>query len=123
MSHAATAGGYARKPTAGKGSGACDCLCAELNKRRQRIKAISKIWIGLTLLPASAFAQPFAVASAPSDGGYIVRLCLTRADCRVKTDKRLANPVPGATSAVAFNQDNFYWIGRINMASKVEAPC
>lgn len=83
------------------------------------MKAIFRLWIGLTFLPACALAQTVAIAAPPSEGGTIPHLCLTAADCRAETDRRLAKPAPGATSAVAFEQDNFYWFGRINMASTV----
>jgi argininosuccinate lyase len=46
-------------------------------------------------------------------------LCLTAPACLAESAKLLAQPVQGATSALAQTQDMFYWFGRINMASTV----
>ena len=45
--------------------------------------------------------------------------CTTGEACLAQTSRQLAPPVRGFTSALARSQDNFYWFGRINMASAV----
>src|SRR5689334_20802958 len=85
--------------------------------------------LGVASLPARAqpaTAQPSAsrpAASQPaadqSPGGVVHRLCRTREACRAEADKLASQPVRGATSALARDQDLFYWFGRINMASTV----
>ena len=51
--------------------------------------------------------------------GTVESHCTTAEACLAQMTKQLAAPVRGATSALARSQDNFYWFGRINMASAV----
>lgn len=83
------------------------------------MNTITGIWIGLALLPAPALAQIAAGAPSLAADGVVARHCRTAADCRAGVDKLLARPSPGATSALAREQDLFYWFSRINMASTV----
>lgn len=68
---------------------------------------------------AQAPAAPPVGAPAPAADGIVARHCRTAADCRAQADRLLAQPVRGATSALAREQDMFHWFGRINMASTV----
>ena len=67
--------------------------------------------ISLAWLPQTASAQPA--------DDTVARHCLTAPACRAEADRLLAQPARGATSALAREQDLFYWFGRINMASTV----
>ena len=51
--------------------------------------------------------------------GTVESHCITAEACLAQMTQQLAAPVRGATSALARSQDNFYWFGRINMASAV----
>lgn len=51
--------------------------------------------------------------------GIVASHCLSGEDCQAQAARQLATPVRGATSTLARSQDNFYWFGRINMASAV----
>lgn len=51
--------------------------------------------------------------------GAVESNCRSTEACRAEADKLLAQPVRGATSALARAQDYFHWFGRINMASTV----
>lgn len=57
-----------------------------------------------------------AHAQTPS---IVAAHCTSREACLTQAAKLLAPPVRGATSGLARSQDNFYWFGRINMASAV----
>ena len=67
--------------------------------------------ISLAWLPQTTPAQ--------TADGAVARHCLTAAACRTEADRVLAQPARDATSALAREQDLFYWFGRINMASTV----
>ena len=66
-----------------------------------------------TLLSGAAFAQ-----SPAAPPGIVQAHCTTAETCLAQATKQLTN-LRGATSALARSQDNFYWFGRINMASAV----
>lgn len=83
------------------------------------MRNIARLGIALALLPVSAFAQTPPSAPVPAADGVVARLCRTAAACRAEADALLAKPPSGATSALAREQDLFYWFGRINMASTV----
>ena len=76
----------------------------------------------LTLRPTPiALLLAFASASAPAQTpppGIVARHCASAPACQAQTAQQLVN-ARGATSALARVQDNFYWFGRINMASAV----
>lgn len=83
------------------------------------MRHIARLGIALALLPATSFAQTLPSVPVPATDGLVARLCRTAAACRAEADALLAKPTSGATSALAREQDLFYWFGRINMASTV----
>jgi argininosuccinate lyase len=79
--------------------------------------------MNLRVLPAAAllavavFPYP-SNAQQPADG-TVAQHCRTAAACRAQADRVRAQPARGVASALARDQDMFYWFGRINMASTV----
>ncbi len=64
--------------------------------------------LGLTLSAACAFAADIRDTA-----------CRTTAECQAEADKLRGLSAKDATSALAKAQDQFYWLGRINMATTV----
>jgi argininosuccinate lyase len=73
-------------------------------------------WLACTGPGASAQPAP-APALAPA-AGIVAAHCLSADACLAQARKQLVG-ARGATSALDREQDNFYWFGRINMASAV----
>ena len=79
--------------------------------KQQRVRRVV-----LAVLACSTFgARAQQAAPAP---GIVATHCMAAEACLVQAGKQLVNAA-GATSVLARSQDNFYWFGRINMASAV----
>ena len=70
------------------------------------------------ILAAATLVASIAAASAQAVPP-VQDACRTAEACQAQATRVLAQPAPGATSALARGQDRFYWFGRINMASTV----
>lgn len=79
---------------------------------------MKKLPFALALL-CQASLPALAQAPTPPADGTVARHCMAAAACCAEADRLLKAPAPGATSALAREQDLFYWFGRINMASTV----
>lgn len=71
-------------------------------------------WFAVVLSAGAAFGAPSALAADTRDTP-----CMTTAECKAEADRLRGTVTRDATSARAKAQDQFYWIGRINMASTV----
>ncbi|MBK9132799.1 MAG: argininosuccinate lyase [Betaproteobacteria bacterium] len=70
------------------------------------------------LLAGAAHAQTTAPAGTSPMPAIVANHCTTADACLAQMTRQLVVQ-RGATSALARSQDNFYWFGRINMASAV----
>ncbi|MCC6248264.1 MAG: argininosuccinate lyase [Rubrivivax sp.] len=70
------------------------------------------------LLAGAAHAQTSAPAATSPMPAIVANHCTTADACLAQMTRQLVVQ-RGATSALARSQDNFYWFGRINMASAV----
>lgn len=83
---------------------------------------IAVAMVAVALLPTDGWTQAVPVVPVvppPAADGLVARHCRTAVDCRAQAKRLLAQPASGATTALAREQDQFYWFGRINMASTV----
>ncbi len=69
-------------------------------------------------LTAAGVLLMIGIANAQTPS-IVASHCTAGETCLAQAVKQLTPPLRGATSALARSQDNFYWFGRINMASAV----
>ncbi|MFO1269237.1 MAG: argininosuccinate lyase [Rubrivivax sp.] len=80
--------------------------------------ACALLLAGMAEAQAPASAPVSATTAAPTQASIVAAHCTTGEACLAQMTKQLVAQ-RGATSALARSQDNFYWFGRINMASTV----